>query len=154
MAGSDLPRVANWWQKWAMTLKFIPRHEFDDPPLGRSPFIMKSLQPPEEKQRVDDGVSADDITHSEKGAGEADASAVVQLLPRDERPADLQTTDPLIQGLVARLPNPDSAWSLEDRMKWLRAAANIFVLIHKLDDGEDRELQIAFAKVGPRTVAS
>jgi hypothetical protein len=137
-----------------MSLKFTSRREFDDPALGRSPFIMKSLQSPEEKQRVEDSVSADDITHLEEGAGDANANAVVQLLPRDERPADLQTTDPLIQGLVARLPNPDSTWSLEDRMKWLRAAANIFVLIYKLDDGEDRELQIAFAKAGPATVAS
>jgi hypothetical protein len=36
------------------------------------------------------------------------------------------TADPLIQGLVDRLPKLDSTWSLDDRAKWLRTAASIF----------------------------
>ena len=43
-------------------------------------------------------------------------------------------TDPLIQGLMERLPKPDTVWSLDDRGKWLRAAAVIFSLIYKLDE--------------------
>ena len=42
--------------------------------------------------------------------------------------------DPLIQGLMERLPEPDTVWSLDDRGKWLRAAAVIFSLIYKLDE--------------------
>jgi hypothetical protein len=56
------------------------------------------------------------------------------------------TTDPLIQGLIDRLPKPDSTWSLDDRVKWLRTAANIFVLIYKAGDGEDREIRLVLAK--------
>jgi hypothetical protein len=137
-----------------MSLKFIPQQEVDDPPLGRSPFIMKSLQPTEDARRAEHAASIDEISHVADDAGDENANAVVQLLTREERVANLQETDPLIQGLVARLPNPDSTWSLEDRMKWLRAAANIFVLIYKLEHGEDRELQIAFAKAGATTIAS
>ena len=35
---------------------------------------------------------------------------------------------------------------MEDRVKWLRAAANIFVLIYKAHDGENRELKIVLDK--------
>lgn len=42
--------------------------------------------------------------------------------------------DPLIQGLMERLPEPDTVWSLDDRGRWLRAAAVIFSLIYKLDE--------------------
>src|SRR5262245_8094406 len=54
-----------------------------------------------------------------------------------------KSPDPLIQGLVNRLPEPDSIWSLNDRVKWLRTAANIFGLIYKCSEGEDKELKLA-----------
>jgi hypothetical protein len=54
--------------------------------------------------------------------------------------------DPLIQGLVDRLPEPDSIWSLDDRVRWLRTAANIFALIYKCRDGEDKEVKLVLAK--------
>ena len=57
-----------------------------------------------------------------------------------------KTPDPLIQGLVDRLPKPDSVWFLEDRVKWLRTAANIFVLIYKSREGEDKEVRLVLAK--------
>jgi hypothetical protein len=68
---------------------------------------------------------------SEPEPPESDSSAVLEL-PAFER-IDCAIPDPLIQGLVARLPKPDSVWSLEDRGKWLRAAAVIFSLVYKLD---------------------
>ena len=55
-------------------------------------------------------------------------------------------TDPLIQGLVARLPKPDGVWPLEDRAKWLRTAAGVFDLIYKARDGDRREISIVIAK--------
>ena len=62
-----------------------------------------------------------------------------------ERMTD-KSLDPLIQGLVNRLPEPDSIWSLNDRIKWLRTAANIFGLIYKCGEGEDKEIKLVLAK--------
>ena len=62
-----------------------------------------------------------------------------------ERMTD-KSLDPLIQGLVNRLPEPDSMWSLNDRVKWLRTAANIFGLIYKCGEGEDKEIKLVLAK--------
>jgi hypothetical protein len=55
------------------------------------------------------------------------------------KPTDCAMPDPLIQGLVDRLPKPDSVWSLNDRGKWLKAAAVIFTLIYKLDEEHSSE---------------
>jgi hypothetical protein len=41
--------------------------------------------------------------------------------------------DPLIQALMDRLPNSDSIWPIEDRAKWLKAAAMVFNLIYKTE---------------------
>jgi hypothetical protein len=57
-----------------------------------------------------------------------------------------KSPDPLIQGLVNRLPDPDTIWSLNDRVKWLRTAANIFGLIYKCREGEDKEVKLVLAK--------
>lgn len=38
--------------------------------------------------------------------------------------------DPLIEGLVKRLPNPGTDWPITERRKWLQAAANNFELIY------------------------
>jgi hypothetical protein len=56
-----------------------------------------------------------------------------------------KSLDPLIQGLVSRLPQPDNIWSLNDRIKWLRTASNIFALIYK-SEGEDKEVKLVLAK--------
>jgi hypothetical protein len=48
-------------------------------------------------------------------------------------------TDPLIQGLFSKLPEPESEWPLAARQKWLQTAANIFDLMyapHQADAGE------------------
>ena len=58
------------------------------------------------------------------------------------------TPDPLIQGLINRLPEPDSLWSLNERIKWLKTAANIFALIYKCGEGEDKEIKLVLAKDG------
>ena len=42
-------------------------------------------------------------------------------------------TDPLIQALVDRLPKSDSIWSIDDRAKWLKAAAMVFNLIYRTE---------------------
>jgi len=45
-----------------------------------------------------------------------------------------EALDPLVQALVDRLPRSSSVWSLEDRAKWLKAAAMVFNLIYKTDN--------------------
>lgn len=57
------------------------------------------------------------------------------------QPVEEGASDPMIMGLVARLPKPDAVWPLEDRAKWLRTAASIFALVYRTDeeDGEERE---------------
>lgn len=42
---------------------------------------------------------------------------------------------PFIQGLLQTLPIPDTDWSMQDRVKWLQTAANIFDLIYKGEGG-------------------
>lgn len=56
--------------------------------------------------------------------------------------------DPLIRGLVDRLPPADSEWSLPDRLKWLQTAANIFDIVYKGDGGID--IRAATAERSPR----
>jgi hypothetical protein len=46
--------------------------------------------------------------------------------------------DPLIQALVKKLPKPNSIWCLEDRAKWLRAAAIIFNLVYKPGEADSK----------------
>ena len=60
--------------------------------------------------------------------------------------ADDRNTDLLIQGLLDRLPTPNTIWSLDDRVKWLRTAASIFGLVYQDSDGEQRELGVVVLK--------
>jgi hypothetical protein len=55
-------------------------------------------------------------------------------------------TDPLVQGLVDRLPKPDSIWSLDERAQWLRTAASIFGLVYKASDGERGEIGVVLTE--------
>jgi hypothetical protein len=50
--------------------------------------------------------------------------------------------DNLLEGLVELLPNPNSVWTLNERVKWLRLAIAIFDLSYKVGDGRDREINI------------
>ena len=47
--------------------------------------------------------------------------------------------DPLIQALVDKLPKPNTIWSIEDRAKWLRAAAILFNLVYRTDGYEQKQ---------------
>ena len=62
-------------------------------------------------------------------------STILELVHVAPEPTDCAMPDPLIQGLVDRLPKPGSVWSLDDRGKWLRATAVIFNLVYKTDEG-------------------
>ena len=47
--------------------------------------------------------------------------------------------DPLIRALVDKLPKPHTIWSIEDRAKWLRAAAILFNLVYRTDGDEQKQ---------------
>ena len=47
--------------------------------------------------------------------------------------------DPLIQALVDKLPIPNTIWSIEDRAKWLRAAAILFNLVYRTEGDEQKQ---------------
>jgi hypothetical protein len=42
-------------------------------------------------------------------------------------------SDPLMQALIDKLPKPNSVWSIDDRAKWLKAAAMAFNLVYKTE---------------------
>jgi len=50
---------------------------------------------------------------------------------------------PFIQGLLLKLPEPETEWELSQRVKWLQTAANIFDLIYKGEGGIDVRAAIA-----------
>jgi hypothetical protein len=54
--------------------------------------------------------------------------------------------DRLVRGLMDLLPEPDSIWSIEDRVKWLRLAEGIFDIGYKTRDGEQGEISIVAVK--------
>jgi hypothetical protein len=39
-------------------------------------------------------------------------------------------------GLLQKLPEPDTEWSLRDRERWLRTASNIFDLMYLAPEGD------------------
>jgi hypothetical protein len=58
---------------------------------------------------------------------------------QEEAPRHL---DPMIQGLVQKLPATDAHWSIADRIKWLRTAANIFELVYTTEEDSSNEIEI------------
>ena len=54
--------------------------------------------------------------------------------------------DDLVRGLMDLLPKPGGIWRLEDRVKWLRLAADIFDLDYKASDDEPGEISIVAVK--------
>jgi hypothetical protein len=84
--------------------------------------------------KISDNRSA--LEHSEKSSlvtriAGLDEPAVLTLVDAVERREPSDMADPLIQALVAKLPKANSIWALEDRAKWLRAAALIFNLVYR-----------------------
>jgi hypothetical protein len=51
-------------------------------------------------------------------------------------------TDPLIQGLFSKLPEPETEWPLAARQKWLQTAANIFDLMYAPTQPDAGELSV------------
>ena len=52
---------------------------------------------------------------------EREETPVLTLVDTSERSCEMP--DPLIQALVDKLPKPNTIWPIDDRAKWLKAAA-------------------------------
>jgi hypothetical protein len=75
---------------------------------------------------------------------------VTRSVEREETPVltlvDTERTgempDPLIQALVHKLPKPNTVWLIDDRAKWLKAAAMAFNLIYKTSEREEQPSEL------------
>ncbi|MDK9713512.1 MAG: hypothetical protein OEL86_05275 [Sulfuritalea sp.] len=63
-------------------------------------------------------------------APNAGSAALQELPPAEPQPQ----MEPLIRGLIERLPETGAVWNLVDRAKWLNAAASNFDLMYKTTD--------------------
>jgi hypothetical protein len=80
------------------------------------------------------------------GGGTANLAEASEALaaPRVANESQKRELHPFIQGLLDKLPPPDSTWSTQGRIKWLQASANIFDLIYLTDsEGQDEEIFIS-----------
>ena len=114
-----------------MTISEMPRTRLEAGPTAlnaRSRLVMKSAEPSEGLTELLGAQQSGIETHS-------------------------GVPDPLIQTLVDRLPKPNSIWSIEDRAKWLRAAAVIFNLVYKADEGEGQGPAFSKQKAEPTAAA-
>ena len=73
---------------------------------------------------------------------EPDETPVLTLVDAAERSDAGEMPDPLIQALVDKLPEPNSVWSIDDRAKWLKAAAMAFNLVYRFPASEDRKQSV------------
>jgi hypothetical protein len=71
---------------------------------------------------------------------------VLTLVDTAERTCEMP--DPLIQALVDKLPKPNTIWPIDDRAKWLKAAAMAFNLIYKTSESEEQQSPSALKAVG------
>lgn len=69
-------------------------------------------------------------------SAEPEEAPVLSLIETADR-SDGRMSDPLIQALVDKLPEPNSIWSIDDRAKWLKAAAMAFNLVYRFPASED-----------------
>jgi hypothetical protein len=88
-----------------------------------------------------------EVGSNEKGSlvtriAELEEEPVLTLVNEAGEAESSKLLDPLIQALVDKLPKPDTIWLLEDRAKWLRAAAIIFNLVYKVGEAGEADIKI------------
>jgi len=79
-------------------------------------------------------------------SAEREETAVLTLVDTAERTCEMP--DPLIQALVDKLPKPNTIWPIDDRAKWLKAAAMAFNLIYKTSEREEQQSPSELKAVG------
>src|SRR6516162_5218959 len=77
---------------------------------------------------------------------------VARSVKREETPVLTERTsempDPLIQALVDKLPKPNTIWTIDDRARWLKAAAMAFNLIYKTSQRVEQQSTSELKAVG------
>ena len=82
-----------------------------------------------------------------------DFTKLTQRDPNDHSVRDqthAHAVDQLVRGLIDLLPKADSIWRHEDRVNWLRLAADIFEIGYK-SDGPASEISIVAVRQVPKT---
>ena len=77
------------------------------------------------------------LTYPPITGGAAPKPATSELPPEKPRTGGGGGDDglhPFIKGLLEKLPEPETEWPIQARVKWLQTAANIFDLMYKSDD--------------------
>jgi hypothetical protein len=77
---------------------------------------------------------------------EREETPVLTLVDTSERPCEIP--DPLIQALLDKLPKPNTIWPIDDRAKWLKAAAMAFNLIYKTSEREEQQSPSPLKAIG------
>jgi hypothetical protein len=77
-----------------------------------------------------------------KRSGRDDRSAPAVHSSQAQDAEHKQAVDHLVRGLIELLPKTDSIWRLDDRVKWLRLAADIFEVGYKTGDSAPGEISI------------
>ena len=77
---------------------------------------------------------------------EREETPVLTLVDTAERTCEMP--DPLIRALVDKLPKPNTIWPIDDRAKWLKAAAMAFNLIYRTKEREERQSPSTLKAVG------
>ena len=66
--------------------------------------------------------------------------------PPPSRPLEAYSLNPFVEGLLKKLPDEGSEWTLEGRKRWLEAASHIFNLIYEGNEA-DRFIEIEIEKI-------
>ena len=85
------------------------------------------------------------MRHSEP-EGTPALTLVDSVQRNDAEPCEMP--DPLLQALIDKLPKPNTVWPIDDRAKWLKAAAMAFNLIYSTNQREEQQSPSALKAVG------
>jgi hypothetical protein len=70
---------------------------------------------------------------------EPDETPILTLVDTAEPSDAAERPDPLIQALMDKLPKPKTIWSIDDRAKWLKAAAMAFNLVYRTAEQKPKQ---------------
>jgi hypothetical protein len=79
---------------------------------------------------------------------ESDETAILTLVDIAEGSEAPEPSDPLIQALMDKLPKPHTIWSIDDRGKWLKAAAMAFNLVYRTAEEKPEQSISTLRSVG------
>ena len=79
---------------------------------------------------------------------EPDETPILTLVDTAQGSEAPEACDPLIQALMDKLPKPHAIWSIDDRGKWLKAAAMAFNLVYRTAEEKPQQSVSTLKSVG------